>query len=215
MRILAVLSLTLVLAACARAGADPVPPKVRSAAFVEMVAERGVACGLLRPWQGLSLRALALTDRENWPGERVEKLRDETARLAQKTGCDAEILTVWIDAAQKGFDHEMLPPYLVVYKTLAQMNPPPRVFTATSLRLDRRPVIAAIDAKLAALEASGRPAEGGKSWPEYIADTSATALEFSEQLETEGGDQAAGWIAQSARIIEVWYEDSARLENDQ
>jgi hypothetical protein len=120
------------------------------------------------------------------------------------------MLTLWIDGARKGFDTEMLPPYLVAYKALAGMEEPPRVFSATALRLDKQPVLAAIDAKLTELAASGRLAEGGKTWPDYIEDTSVAILEFTQELESEGGDQAAAWIAQSARIVETWYEDEAQ-----
>lgn len=187
--------------------AETSPPKVRSGAFVEMIATRGVECSHLKSWQGHALHALALEDRKAWSAELIGSLRVETARLVAETDCDAEILTVWIEGASKGFDAEMLPPYLVMYKTLAEMDNPPRVFLATSLRLDRAPVIAAIDAKLEELAASGRKAEGGKDWPVYKADTQAAVLEFVDALEAEGGDQAAAWIAQSAIVIEEWYKE--------
>lgn len=186
--------------------AETPPPKVRSGALVEMIATRGVDCGHLKSWQGHALHALALEDRKGWSAELVASLQTETARLIAETDCDAEILTVWIEGARKGFDTEMLPPYLVVYKTLATMEDPPRVFLATSLRLDPAPVVAAIDAKLLELAQSGRKAEGGKDWPDYIADTEAAVLEFVDSLEAEGGDQAAAWIAQSALVIEEWYK---------
>jgi len=205
MKSLAVLAMAV--AACATVAADPVPSKVRSGAFVEMVAQRGVECGLLKRWQDLSLRALSLQDRNGWAEEDVAALRAETARLVSATACDAESLTLWIEESRKGFDSEMLPPYLVAYKTLAEMDAPPRVFSATSLRLDKAPVLAAIDRKLEALAASGRPAEGGKPWPEYIDRTSAAILGFAGSLEAEGGDEAAAWIAQSGMIVEIWYEE--------
>lgn len=188
--------------------ADTPPPQVRSGAFVEMIATRGVECGHLKAWQGHALKALALEDRKAWGADLIASLRVETEKLIADTECDAEALTVWIEAAREGFDSEMLPPYLVVYKTLAEMEFPPRVFLATSLRLDPAPVIAAIDAKLEDLAASGRKAEGGKDWPDYIVDTEAAVLEFVDSLEAEGGDQAAAWIAQSALIIEAWYQES-------
>lgn len=189
--------------------AEPASPRVRSAAFVEMIATRGMECGHLSQWQGLALRALAHEDRKGWSAERMASLKAETARLSAETACDAETLTIWIDASRKGFDVEMLPPYLVAYKTLAEMDAPPRVFTATSLRLDHGPVIAAIDAKLEALAASGSKAEGGKEWPEYIEGTAAAVTKFAGELESEGGDQAAAWLAQSALVIEQWYAEGA------
>lgn len=188
--------------------ADPPPSQVQSGAFVEMIAARGVECGHLKVWQGHALRALALEDRKEWSVDLVASLRVETEKLIVDTECDAESLTVWIEAAQEGFDSEMLPPYLVLYKTLAEMESPPRVFQATSLRLDPTPVIAAIDAKLEELAASGRKAEGGKDWPDYIADTESAVLEFVDSLKAEGGDQAAAWIAQSALVIEAWYRET-------
>ena len=130
--------------------------------------------------------------------------------MIDETACDAERLTVWIEGARDGFDLEMLPPYLVAYQTLAEMDAPPMVFSATTLRLDQAPVLAAIETKLAELEASGRLAEGGKTWPVYIDDTSSAVRGFVDELGTEGGDQAAAWIAQSALIVGVWYSEETQ-----
>lgn len=189
--------------------AQDVTPRVRSAALVEMIAQRGAACELLTNWQGLALRAASLEDRKNWTPEQVTSLKAETARLIENTECDSELLNVWIEGSSKGFDSEMLPPYLVAYKTLVEMEEPPHVFLATSLRLDHAPVIAAIDAKLEALAASGMKPEGGKTWPEYAEDTGEAIREFAQSLESEGGDQAGAWLAQSALIIEAWYREGA------
>jgi len=180
-----------------------------------MIAQRGAECGLLKEWEALSLHALSLQDREGWSDELLESLKAETARQMAETECDSEMLTLWIDASRPGFEAEMLPPYLVAYRTLAELGVPPHVFAGTALRLDKAPVIAAIDAKLAELAESGRPAEGGKPWPEYIDGTREAILQFVGQLEGEGGDQAAAWLAQSARIVETWYAESHAAQDGQ
>ena len=207
--------LAVACAMVATGAADPVPTKVRSGAYMEMIAQRGAECGLLKDWESLSINALTLQDRDGWSEELLESLKAETAKQVAETECDSEMLTLWIDAARPGFDAEMLAPYLVAYKTLAELDAPSHVFEATALRLDKAPVIAAIDAKLAELAASGRPAEGGKPWPEYIDRTRDGVLEFAGQLESEGGDQAAGWMAQSARIIETWYAETQIPEDSE
>ncbi|WP_430401386.1 hypothetical protein [Hyphomonas sp.] len=208
MKYLACLSLAFMVGATG--SADQLPSKVRSGAYIEMIAQRGVECGHLSQWESLSLRAMALQDREGWSQAHVESLKTETAKRVAETECDAEMLTLWIEGARKGFDIEMLPPYLVAYKTLSRMKDPPHAFSAVALRLDKEPVISVIDAKLAELAATGRPAEGGKTWPDYIEYTGEAILKLTQQLEGEGGDQAAAWIAQSARIVETWYEEEIR-----
>ncbi|MEZ5999475.1 hypothetical protein [Hyphomonas sp.] len=207
--------LALACAMAATGAADPVPTKVRSGAYMEMIAQRGAECGLLKDWERLSINALTLQDRDGWSDELLASLKAETAKQVAETACDSEMLTLWIDTARPGFDAEMLPPYLVAYKTLAELDAPPRVFAATALRLDKAPVIAAIDAKLAELAAGDRPAEGGKPWPDYIAGTRDAVLGFVDQLEGEGGDQAAAWMAQSARIVETWYAETQVLEDSE
>lgn len=186
--------------------ANPQDSQVKSNAFIEAVAQRGNECGLLVEWQGLSLRAMALEDRKRFTREQhsgVEAaIQDQLANMT----CDSESLTVWIDAARQGFEIELLSPYLIVYQSLAKMSDPPQTFSAISLRTDYTPIIESIDRKLTELEASGRAAEGGKSWPDYIERTAGAAFGFVASLEDDGGDQAAAWIAQSALIVESWYE---------
>lgn len=189
--------------------AEPAPSQVRSNAMIETIAVRGVDCNHLKSWEGMALRALAAHDRTDWPADRIAALRAETARQLDQTECDSEFLVEWIEAARQGFDYEMLPPYLVAYKTLAEMDTPPRVFVSTTLRLDTSPVLEAIDRKLADLAASGHPPEGGKPWPDFIDRTSAAVLEFAASLGGDESDQAAAWIAQSALIVELWYQEGA------
>ena len=191
------------------AHANPLPSRATSNALIETIARLGLDCGYLKRWESLSLRAMAHSDRERLADDQRPFVLSEIERLNAEMTCGSELLTAWIEAARQGFDYEMLPPYLVVYKTMAELDEPPRVFSATSLRLDRAPVIAAIEVRLKALEASGRPAEGGRPWPEYIEGVTAAATDFAEKIEAEGGDQAAAWIAQAAMIVELWYDESA------
>lgn len=196
--------------ACAIVGplhAEPIPSQVQSNALIEAIAERGLECGQLKRWQNLSLRALALEDRRRWDAHKRGKLEAARSDQLADMDCESELMTAWIEAAREGFDYEMLPPYLIVYEAMAGMETPPHVFSAVSLRADRTPVIDAVHAKLDILSTSGRNAEGGKPWPEYIETTRDHALSFVSQLETEDGDVAAAWIAQSAMIVEAWYDE--------
>lgn len=186
--------------------------RVRTAAFLEVVAQRGLACDLLQPWQAAALRALNLQDMRGWSEQQTGQVIAEVDRQLAETECDNAAMTTWIEGSSRGFDSEMLPPYLVAYRLLARMEHPPQVFSATALRLDYAPAIAAIDAKFAELEASGAVAEGGHPWPEYVSRTEASIQEFIGTLEnpaTSGGtaDEAASWLAQSARIVELWLAD--------
>lgn len=197
----------IALAAPMVAAGDPISQRVKSNALIETIAQRGQACGLLSDWEALSLKAMALEDRSRLDPEQQIQVGHVVQDKLSGMSCDDELLNVWIDGARRGFDTEMLPPYLVVYRTMATMEMPPKVFSATSLRRDYAPVLQAIDDKLSSLSTSGHLAEGGKPWPEYIAGTEQAAREFASSLESEGGDQAAGWIAQSALIVEAWFQE--------
>lgn len=199
------MGLTQVLAA-------PVPGPVKSAAFVEAVATRGLECGLLHPWQASALRALVLKDMERWPEERRALLEEESARVLSQRSCDDEAVRGWIDASSRGFESEMLPPYLIVYRTLVGYETPPAIFRTTTTRLRYGPALTAINEKLSALEASGAKPEGGGPWPDYIAGIEKAARGFVSTLANEDArpaerDQAAMWIAQSAHIVELWLLD--------
>jgi len=216
MKTIATAAMAMAVLAGGPAAAQGLPGQERSFALVSMFAERGDDCGLLRPWQAATLRAQVEEASRGWDGDTLARVMEERARLIAETACDSELLNAWIEAAQEGFDAEYLPPYLVVYRALARMDEPPAAFTAVTLRLDYAPAIDAIGSHLDAMAASGRPAEGGKPWPEFIARTEAFALEFAARLEDEGDvadsrysrGEAAGWLAQSALVTELWLDDA-------
>ncbi|MEM9233549.1 MAG: hypothetical protein AAGA69_04835, partial [Pseudomonadota bacterium] len=108
-----------------------------------------------------------------------------------------------------GFDREMLPPYLIAYRTLVSYEDPPKEFSQTSLRVRYGPAVEAINAKLAALEEAGVVPEGGKPWPDYTKRTEGFVREFVSTLTNPDSDHeerrvAAAWVAQTAHIIELW-----------
>ncbi|MGD2131778.1 MAG: hypothetical protein PVI23_03235 [Maricaulaceae bacterium] len=211
MRFFCFLAALAALSASPAQGQEPLS-QVRTAAFLEVVAIRGMECGLMRPWQAAALRALNRQDMARWDNQRREQLIPEITRQLAETDCDNQTVQVWIEGSSRGFDSEMLPPYLVAYRTMASMQEPPQVFAATALRLDYAPAIDAIDAKFAELAASGAVAEGGYSWPEYIERTEGFIEEFAATLADpeatgEAADEAASWLAQSALIVELWLMD--------
>lgn len=204
-------ALIIILAVLASNGAvaQEVSSRVKSAALLEVIATRGAECGLMRPWQVASLRALNLNDMERWPPERRDGVAAETARQLADADCENETVKLWIDASSRGFDSEMLPPYLIVYRMLASEENPPKIFSQTAVRIRYQPVIDAINAKLTEIEASGAVAEGGKPWPEYIEGIEGAVREFVALLDDDAAplekrNEAAGWIAQSAHIVELW-----------
>lgn len=202
----------LAFAIMSAAQAQDVPPRVRTSAFLEVVATRGLECGLLRPWQAASLRALNLLDMEGRQRDQRDLVVAETERLLAETDCDDESIKVWIEASRPGFDREMLPPYLVVYLTLVGYEDPPKVFTRATTRIRYGPAVEAISEKLLALEQAGVVPEGGQPWPDYIARTQEHVRGFVSSLADPDADlaeqnEAAGWIAQTARIVELWLAD--------
>ncbi len=182
------------------------------------MAERGRECDLLTAWQSAAIRVQTLEQTRDWDNDRRQRIGDAINERVAAMACDDAGMTGWIGAASRGFDTEFLPPYLVVYRTLAQMDNPPMTFTAVALRHDFAAAIERIDAKFAELEASGAKAEGGKSWPDYIETTGQWAEQFVQRVngeETERKmtmDEAAGWIAQSAMVTELWLAEDAATE---
>lgn len=192
--------------------------QARSLVFVELAAERGLQCGLLTRWQAATLRAQVADAMTDWDAESRSEAARQVKEQAAETPCDSEAITIWIEAARRGLESEYLSPYLVIYRTVARLQPPPEAFSAVALRLDPTPAIAAIDAKLAALEASGATAEGGKPWPDYIAGIESAVQDLVEALRTgheTGGfepGEAAAYLAQSALITELWLEEEGLSE---
>ncbi len=205
------LAVTLLLVS-QTASAQEVSNRVKSAAFLEVIATRGVECALMQPWQAGALRALNIRDMQGWSLDRREAFHEETNRQLGEVDCQDETMKTWIDAASRGFDSEMLPPYLIVYRTLVGYEDPPPVFTQTTLRLRYQPAIEAINAKLASIEASGAVAEGGKPWPDYIESIEKAARGFVSTLANpdapiEEQREAAAFVAQSAHVVELWLMD--------
>lgn len=205
---------TLTLALAPHALAQGLPGQEDSLVLVSIIAERGEDCGLLHDWESAGLQAQVIEGiRQRDDDSRARIIENRQTRLAEMD-CSDELLNAWIEGARPNLGYEVLPPYLIVYRTMARMETPPTVFTATALRLDYTPVIAAIDRHLDMLESSGRPAEGGADWPEYVSGIEAHAAEFAALVTGEGPegrtsrDQAAGWIAQSALITEMWFQQA-------
>lgn len=209
-----------VLAATA-AGAQDRDPDLDGAVFIEVMSQRGAECGLLRPWQAWTLDAQTAELMQAWSAERRAEAAARIAAQAAETPCDNAGLTGWIAAASAGFEREYLPPFLVVYRTLATEETPLTLFSSLSRIDDRAAAVAMIDAQFAALEASGARAEGGKTWPEFIARTETFASGFADQLRgaapedpRQTADAAASWIALSVIITELWLDEREAAEDE-
>lgn len=207
--------IALALGSAGTACAQGLPGPDQSIVILETVAGRGEACGLLAPWRATGLRAMMEMEMSGWDRERRTAVAAAAAERAAQTPCDDEFLNTYIDAAGANMEVELLPPYLVAYRVFATMDEPPEVFRQTALRLDHSDILAAIDTKLAELEASGRPPEGGKPWPDFIALTETRVVGLMESLDGDesgerySADQAAAMIAQSVLITHSWYEHEA------
>lgn len=206
------ISLAACLCAAVPAVSHAASNAVKSTAFVEAIATRGHACGLLAPWQASAIRALAVRDMERWDVGQRASLPTEIESALSKMTCESDVLAAWIEGASRGFDSEMLAPYLVVYRVLASYETPPKIFTYAAPRLQYASAVTAINVKLAELEASGAVPEGGGTWSAYIDRTETAARDFVSYLSNEDAapedrDMAAAWLAQSAHIIELWLHD--------
>lgn len=194
--------------------AQPLPTKLRPFVLIQLAADRGLECDLLSRWQAAVLRAQIIEETQKWDADTRKAFSVEVMQRAEITPCDDPAITTWASVAQRGFESEYLPPYLVIYRAIARLDHPPALFTSISLRVDYETAIGAIDAKLEALEASGTIAEGGKPWPESIARIESVVPEFVAALRTgetlgrTSPDQAAAYIGQSALVTELWLQEA-------
>ena len=202
----------------AQAQNNGLPDRDQSIVLLQLITTKGSECGLLARWEVAAIRAMMEQDMSGWPVERRQAAADVTAEKLAETDCESAVVTGWIDAAKPNMQGEMLPGFLLTYKTIAEMEARPRVFTMSAITLDTRPVIAAIDAKLAALQIEGATPEGGKPWPEYIANTTRqinTVMDSYMNPDAEGGmkpDEVAALIAQAVLITNLWYESTGLSE---
>jgi hypothetical protein len=93
------------------------------------------------------------------------------------------------------------------------MQAPPDAFREAATRASPAADIAAIDAKLAALEASGARPDGGGPWPEFIASTSAAVEQFAPMLDQgEAPAEVAFLVPRAIAIAELWLADEESNE---
>lgn len=199
------LSLTFTAPAAAQGG---LPNREQSVALLNVIALKGGECSLLRPWEAATVQALADQDTLGWAQSRLEAAAAETQALLARTACDEPFLNVWIEGARRGLEAEYLSMHLVVYRALASMQTPPEAFRDAAGRTNPEADIATIDEKLAAIEASGARPEGGGSWADYIASTSAAIERFAPMLDRgEAPAEVAFVIPRAIAIAELWLAD--------
>ncbi len=205
--------LVVVLAVPALAENRRLPGQQESAVVVELMADRGLHCGLLRPWQAASLRMQTrdLIARFDDAGRAAVAAEIEARRPAM--ACDDPLLTTWIKGSLPGFDREHLPELLAGYRALATQDVPPARFRNATGRKDYSSALALIDAKLAALEAAGVRPPGGKGWQALAERQAAFAAQMSAAISGVGDAgrvspaQAAQIVEDVARIGELWLAD--------
>lgn len=198
--------------------AQGIPSRDQSVILMHVITSKGAECGLLKAWEVAAIRSMMEQEMRSWSREHRQMIADQASGKLLETGCDAPVVTSWIEAAQPNMEGEMLPGYLLAYQAMAQLETPPDVFTALSLTLDTRPVIAAIEAKLAAMQADGVKPEGGGPWPDYIERTNGRIADMLAGYVSgvpdpkNKPDQVAGMMAQSVLITRLWYDD---LKNEE
>jgi hypothetical protein len=196
--------------------AERLPGQYRSLVFLDVVATRGLECGLLRPWQAAALEAQVGDAVRGWSeAHRTQRSADADAQ-ARTTACDDEAMTVWIDGGRRGMESEMLSHYIVAYAALATMSPQPALFQELSTADDHEAARAAIAAKITELDRAGASAEGGVPWPDFVARTRAAVQEMARAYDAgevparASREQAEGWIRDSVRVSELWLADAER-----
>jgi hypothetical protein len=203
----------LLLAAPLAAQNSGLPNPVETVVVMELIVERGLECGLLRPWQGAGLRIQIRQDRERLDeAEHAQVAREVEARRPDM-GCDDGLLTTWIGAAGPNMEREFLPELLTAYRALALLADVPAPFIEASGRDDFEEAIARVDDKLAELEASGVRPPGGMTWEELEVRQAGAVAEFATVM-AGGGTEGSPSVAQAERlvrdvavVVELWLAD--------
>lgn len=207
-KLLAVLTcLSLVLtAAPATAQNQGLPSRDQSVVLLNIIALKGAECGLLRPWEAAIIHSLAEQDMLGWDEPRKARIAAETQTRLAETDCDtSSIVSVWIEAARRGIATEYLSLYLVIYRTMLQMDDPPIIFNDLAERDSSAADIATIDEALAEIEASGASPDGGGPWPQFIERTSEAVREFAPLLDAGAAPpEIAFAIPDAIAITELW-----------
>ena len=193
---------------------DNLPGQYRSLVFVEAIAQRGLSCALLRPWQSAALSVQVADETHRWTDAHRAQLQADAAAQAAAMACDNETLNVWINGAGRGFESEMLAHFIVIYAALSQMTPPVSLFAETTQLEQHADARVAITAKLDALEAAGAVPEGGGPWDAFIERTSTATVEIArgyesgELPERYTPTQIEALVVGSVRVTELWLADA-------
>lgn len=212
MRFLVSAALALTLAAPALAQNNGLPTQRQGLVMVETIAQRGLECDLLRPWQAQALRAQSSREMARYDADTQAGIEAEIATMAEEMACDTPFLNAWIDGASAGFEREMLPFFLIGYTAFAEMDTPPALFIELTGRTDYGLPLSMVGAEIERLQADGVMPEGGASWPEFEARVDEAADDIAGALRgEEGGDftagEAAGYVTDIATVTELWLAD--------
>ena len=193
--------LALVPAAAQQGGGHP---EMQTVVLIDLVADRGVGCGTIAPWEEELLRIKARELYDKFDPEQVPALQAEARERAAAASCDGVEIARWPEAEREGWETRDLPKYLVAYRAFALMNPPPDAFSAVTERADYGAAVRAIDTRLAALEVSGVEAPGRGTWWDYI-DLMDRMLKTRA---ASGSDDSVDYIEEVARLTEFWLDDT-------
>ena len=205
---------TLVLAAffsvpVALAGQNNgLPSQAQTAVLMELIADRGEECDLLRPWQAESLRIQIRDLVEGFDEARRVEVAEQIESRRPRMRCDDALLNGWIEGAEPNFEREYLPELLEGYRALALLDPPLEAFAEVTGRTDYAPVFTRIDAKLAELEAAGvQPRAGWSALAERQAGFAvqlAAVLAGTDENVRFTPEEATRTLADVARVVELW-----------
>lgn len=213
MRLLASAALALTLAASALAQNNGLPTQRQDLVMVEAIAQRGLDCALLRPWQAEALHMQTRMELGQYDAATRAGIDTEIATMADGMACDDGLLNAWIEGASPGFEREMLPFFLVAYDAMAGLDPVPALFAEETGRTDFGRPRAIIGAEIERLQDAGIHPEGGVEWDAYETRIDTAAAEIAGVLNgTESGrfshTEAEGYVTDIARVTELWLDDA-------
>ncbi|MEN0654316.1 MULTISPECIES: hypothetical protein [Hyphobacterium] len=208
------LALALAVSASALAQNNGLPTARQSVVFVKTIAVRGVECGLLERWQGAVLFFQAGREMARFSPEEQEEIATEIEMLSGEMTCEDTALVGWTSGASPNIEREVLPHYLVGYRALAQLDPPQDDFMTLT---ENAAGLAAVEAKIAEMQAAGTALEGGVTWEQFDTRMRNGAADIAAAL---GGAENTQFTADDARlqmrhiadVTLLWLQDQAEDE---
>ena len=210
-RLKLLLAATLIPAATATGQNNGLPNRQQSAVLMTLIADRGEACDLLRPWQAASLRMQTRDLIAQFDDSVRTVIEHEVEQQRATMACDNNLLVQWTAAAAPNMEREYLPEMLTAFKAMAELDPHLAGGGLFANSGEVIQVIRAIDQKLAAMVKEGVRLPGDMTLDSLQRRQGTFARQIQAAFNGTGDPgrfdriQASHLIVDVARITRLWW----------